>query len=121
MRPQRNLVVFEFDRRFDAFGDEFVFYDYNEPLNFNPDLVAKFDFLIVDPPFLSNECWTKTSQSVMSLAKPNSKILVCTGLIMQPFIEAELNCFLTKFKPKHSNGLSNEFGCFANYNCTLSE
>jgi len=33
----------------------------------------------MDPPFLSTECFIKTCQTVRYLAKPNAKVLVCTG------------------------------------------
>jgi hypothetical protein len=35
---------------------------------------------------------------------------------MTDLIDAELGCKLTGFVPRHERGLSNEFGCFANYN-----
>ena len=112
---QRSLFVFEFDKRFDVFGQEFVFYDFNAPLAFDDDLLGAFDFLVVDPPFLSDECWSKTSQTVKALLKPGGKILICTGQIMTEKVGKELNCALTDFEPKHQNGLANEFKCFINY------
>jgi hypothetical protein len=114
--PERTLYVFEFDKRFNVF-EEFVFYDFNEPLEL-PEM--QLDYMIVDPPFLSNECWTKTAQSVKKLIKPGGKILVCTGMVMKDLIEAELDCKPTGFEPRHQNGLSNEFGSFVNYSSKLN-
>ncbi|KAJ3260906.1 hypothetical protein HDU77_001183 [Chytriomyces hyalinus] len=113
--------VFEFDSRFSVFGSAFVFFDFNHPTTFDTlndtrPLQAQFDTLVVDPPFLSDECWTKTSECVRWLAKKDScKIIVCTGLVMRAKIEKELGCKLTSFEPKHKGGLSNEFGCFTNF------
>ena len=70
--------VFEFDRRFAVFGEDFIFYDYKKPLDL-PDSVTEhsFDLVFVDPPFLAEECLTKTAQTVKYLAK--EKIILCTG------------------------------------------
>ena len=38
-----------------------------------------FDMVIADPPFLSEECATKTSVTVKYLAKKDAKLLYCTG------------------------------------------
>jgi len=81
-------VVLEFDRRFAAYGDDFVFYDYNEPLAL--DAPRSFDVVLADPPYLSEECLSKVSQTVKHLSK--GKVLLCTGesswiprhLIVQP-------------------------------------
>ncbi|KAL2918325.1 Protein-lysine N-methyltransferase efm5 [Polyrhizophydium stewartii] len=116
----RELFVFEFDRRFDVYGNEFVFYDYSSPTDLDEQegrrpLRATFDFLIIDPPFLSDECWTKTAQTARWLGKPDCKFLVCTGQVMGPKVCAELGCVQTTFLPEHQNGLKNEFRSYINY------
>ncbi|KAI8925706.1 putative N6-adenine methyltransferase-domain-containing protein [Entophlyctis helioformis] len=117
----RDLFVFEFDKRFDIYGREFVFYDFNHPTSLDEfagsrPLKGTFDFLIVDPPFLSDECWTKTAQTVKWLIKPDTgKILVNTGQVMGPRVCSMLGCTLTSFLPMHQNGLSNEFRTYVNY------
>ena len=70
--------IFEFDRRFAVFGEDFLFYDYNNPLDL-PDSVTEhsFDLVFADPPFLSEECLTKTAQTIKYLTK--EKIILCTG------------------------------------------
>ena len=70
--------VFEFDRRFAVFGEDFIFYDYKNPLDF-PDSITEhsFDLVFADPPFLSEECLRKTAETIRYLAK--EKIILCTG------------------------------------------
>lgn len=72
------VVLFEYDQRFSTFGKDFVFYDYNDPLNI-PDSQGKssFDVVFADPPFLSEECLSKISKTVKYLMK--DKIIICTG------------------------------------------
>jgi hypothetical protein len=114
--------VMEFDRRFAVYGNDFVFFDFNQPtdldeLNGDRPLKGAIDTIIADPPFLSDECWTKTAMCVRWLSKvdESSKVIVCTGMVMKDKICNELNCKPTAFEPKHRGGLSNEFGCFTNF------
>lgn len=71
------VKVFEFDKRFSQFGDDFIFYDYNFPLNVPENFKQYFDLVIADPPFLSDECLTKTAETIKYLSK--DKIILCTG------------------------------------------
>lgn len=75
-----NLEVFclEYDQRFKVFGDHFVFYDYNEPLQLPPEFKNSFDVVLADPPFLSEECLCKTAVTIRYLTK--DKIILCTGM-----------------------------------------
>lgn len=68
-----SAVVLEYDR-----GADFIFYDYNEPLSL-PSCVApqSFDFVLADPPYLSQECLSKVAETIKYLSK--GKVLLCTG------------------------------------------
>lgn len=72
-----SAVVLEYDRRFATYGQEFIFYDYNEPLALPEDVAPQsFDIILADPPYLSEDCLTKVAQTVKYLAK--GKVLLCT-------------------------------------------
>lgn len=73
-----SVYIFEYDKRFAIYGEEFVFYDYNSPLDL-PGRVAEhsFDIVVADPPYLSEECLRKTSQTIRFLTR--GKVLLCTG------------------------------------------
>lgn len=144
MKVSFNVFLLENDTRFEAFGKSFVFYDYKRPTTIacadsvyarecgvSMNLASSFDLLLVDPPFLSEECWSKTSETVTHMSKISSlesglrstdtKVIVCTGAVMQSAIQRLIlgyNGFTvheTSFLPRHRNGLANEFKCFANY------
>jgi hypothetical protein len=55
-RPQ--ITLLEFDERFGVFK-EFVRYNFEEPTKLPTELKGSFDRIIVDPPFLSQDCQTK--------------------------------------------------------------
>ncbi|XP_076857935.1 EEF1A lysine methyltransferase 1 [Brachyhypopomus gauderio] len=113
-----SAVLFEFDRRFSAYGDEFVFYDYSNPLCLPEEVVPQsFDFVVADPPYLSEECLSKVALTVKYLTK--SKILLCTGAIMEDLAGKLMGLKLCTYLPKHSHNLANEFRCYVNYESRL--
>jgi hypothetical protein len=75
----RTVDLFEFDKRFDAFGKYFFFYDYKDPENVPDECVGAYQVVIADPPFLSEECLEKVALTVKKIVAPNGKILLCTG------------------------------------------
>ncbi|KAG0671827.1 hypothetical protein C6P42_003394, partial [Pichia californica] len=120
--PTKNIYLFEFDKRFELLSgkEHFGFYDYNKPTEFREDLKGKVDILLIDPPFLEVECQKKSSETAKLLLKDykKSKLITCTGERMK---ENVLNNYpgihVTDFHPEHKNGLSNEFRCYANFEC----
>lgn len=73
-----SAVVFEYDRRFATYGDDFIFYDYKEPLSFEASVAPQsFDIVLADPPYLSEECLSKVAKTIKYLSK--GKVLLCTG------------------------------------------
>ncbi|OCK84920.1 N-6 adenine-specific DNA methyltransferas-like protein 2 [Lepidopterella palustris CBS 459.81] len=128
-RPQVTLL--EYDERFSVFK-EFVFYDFQHPIRLPAEMKGKFDRIICDPPFLSPDCQTKAALTVRWLAKawipPDSSagadslhLIVCTGERMENLIEklySKAGIHTTTFEPKHAKGLSNEFMCYSNFECS---
>ena len=117
------LVLLEFDQRFSVFKQDFVSYDFAQPLKLPSELKGRFDRVICDPPFLSEDCQTKTALTVRWLAKDwssETKFISCTGERMEASITklySKLGVKTTTFEPEHSKGLSNEFRCYANFEC----
>ncbi|XP_006894161.1 PREDICTED: N(6)-adenine-specific DNA methyltransferase 2 [Elephantulus edwardii] len=117
-RGDISTYLFEYDRRFAVYGEEFIFYDYNNPLDLPKKIVAhSFDIVIADPPYLSEECLRKTSETVKHLTQ--NKILLCTGAIMEEAAAELLGVKMCKFIPRHTRNLANEFRCYVNYDSAL--
>ncbi|XP_035212119.1 EEF1A lysine methyltransferase 1-like [Stegodyphus dumicola] len=107
--------LFEYDKRFqERFPEHFVYYDYSYPLNIDKKFKAYFDIVIVDPPYLSEECLEKTSETVQFLTK--DKIVLCTGAVMEDCAKKLLGVIATNFTPQHKRKLGNEFKCYTNWN-----
>uniref|UniRef100_A0A0K0DIZ9 Protein-lysine N-methyltransferase n=1 Tax=Angiostrongylus cantonensis TaxID=6313 RepID=A0A0K0DIZ9_ANGCA len=108
------VTLFEYDHRFERkFPHHYVPYDYRRPISV--PILAVFDVVIADPPFLSAECLEKVAQTVRFLGKVDAKIIVCTGAIMEETVGRLLGLHRLKFEPRHASGLSNQFACLANY------
>jgi len=114
--PQVEFFLFEFDQRFKSSGSQYIFYDYKNPLSLPPDMRQTVDFAFLDPPFLSEECFTKAAETVRFLMKsPSSKLVVLTGAVLKKLIEDLFaNITVSSFKPKHKQ-LQNDFCCYINY------
>ncbi|XP_053166166.1 EEF1A lysine methyltransferase 1 isoform X3 [Hemicordylus capensis] len=113
-----SACILEYDQRFSVYGTEYVFYDYNNPLNLPANLTAhSFDIVLADPPYLSEECLRKTAETIKYLTK--GKILLCTGAIMEEHATRYLDVKMCKFIPKHTRNLANEFRCYVNYDSGL--
>ncbi|XP_068121089.1 EEF1A lysine methyltransferase 1 [Hyperolius riggenbachi] len=113
-----SICLLEYDRRFSVYGDDFIFYDYNNPLDL-PDILQphSFDIVLADPPYLSEECLSKTTETIRYLTK--GKILLCTGAVMEDLVARILGLKMCKFIPRHTRSLANEFRCYANYQTGL--
>ncbi|GME26429.1 DNA methylase N-6 adenine-specific conserved site [Neofusicoccum parvum] len=119
IRPEVKLL--EFDERFGVFK-EWVAYDFAHPTRLHPSLRGQFDRIICDPPFISIDCQTKAALTVRWLAKSwdpaTLRLIICTGERMESMmgkLYGKAGVRTTDFEIQHSNGLSNEFRCYANY------
>ncbi|KAG5676624.1 hypothetical protein PVAND_006444 [Polypedilum vanderplanki] len=111
-----NVRLFEFDERFQKYGKNFVHYDYNlgNDENYLKEYKKTFDLIILDPPFLSEECLRKSFQIVNRIKKDDCKIILNTGIV-QKTLAKELGLEKSSYKPQHKNNLGNEFASFANF------
>lgn len=79
----KNIQVYllEFDHRFELF-EGFIHYDFKSPLRLPAGFKGKFDRVILDPPFLSNDCQTK-SMHLFSFFTPSLDpgVLIISGTV----------------------------------------
>jgi hypothetical protein len=85
--------VLEFDNQWAA-DRGFVFYDFNKPLEVPEELQHTFDMVVVDPPFVTEEVWTKYASTAKLLLRPGGR-LVCTTIAEN----AEMMYRLLKVQP----------------------
>ncbi|XP_033322542.2 EEF1A lysine methyltransferase 1 isoform X2 [Megalopta genalis] len=109
----RQVTLFEYDERFKIFGSDYVPYNYKFPLDLTRNMAGYYDLVIADPPFLSDECLTKTALTIKFLAKKN--IVLCTGAVMAELVGKLMDVKICNFIPHHQNNLGNEFYCYSNF------
>ncbi|KAJ3662356.1 hypothetical protein Zmor_006710 [Zophobas morio] len=114
MSDTGKVTLYEYDPRFAIYGSDFVPYDYKSPLDIPRDQASFYDLVIADPPFLSDECLTKTALTIKFLT--SAKIMLCTGAVMENLAQRLLDLKKTPLKPQHKNNLANEFYCYSNFN-----
>jgi len=138
-RSKPRVYLLEYDTRFAVFGQDFVHYDFQHPLRLPAELKGRFDRIVCDPPFLSEDCQTKTALTVRWLARSWTastsassaaqtdtchkgdealRLVMCTGERMEAVVHklyAKVGVRTTGFEPIHACGLSNEFLCYANF------
>ncbi|CDP10544.1 unnamed protein product [Coffea canephora] len=108
--------LLEYDKRFEQYGSEFTFYDYNQPEDIPASLNHSFPIVVADPPYLSKECLEKVTQTISFLLRPGkSFLLLLTGEVQKDNAAALLGLHPCGFRPQHSSKLGNEFRLFTNY------
>ncbi|EGV62710.1 Protein-lysine N-methyltransferase efm5 [Yamadazyma tenuis] len=129
--PTDKIYLLEYDTRFKLLaGDKFYQYDYNTP-NAIPEILRhKCHRLLIDPPFLEEECQKKSAMAARKMLVKNHdlktkngdlqfKLISSTGERMKSIMEETYpECQTTSFLPEHKNGLSNEFRCYASFECS---
>lgn len=126
--PTREIYLLEYDDRFKLLGgSKFFHYDFVRPLDLPKELQGTFDRVLIDPPFLSEDCQTKASLTARwllnkektAVSKKNVlqyRTIICTGERMGTLIKKIYpDTRVTNFYPEHAKGLSNEFRCYASY------
>ncbi|CAI5507755.1 unnamed protein product [Closterium sp. Naga37s-1] len=119
--PAMDVHLLEYDRRFAAFAPRFSRYDYRTPLDVPAALHHRFDVVVADPPYLSEECLEKTAQTMKLLAKEGDStatppsLLLLTGAVQAEAAKRLLQLRPAVFRPEHRNKLGNDFRLFTSY------
>ena len=110
-----NFALFEFDKRFSIFGEDFNFYDLNKPLEIDSKHHKKYDIIVADPPFLNKETIEKVSESMKLISNNESLKIFITGLQVQDAVIGEFPDLKLRedIKIEHDKQrLQNPFGFF---------
>ncbi|XP_057959581.1 uncharacterized protein LOC131152024 [Malania oleifera] len=114
--PTIKAHLLEYDKRFEEYGRDFTFYDYNQPEELPSALKHAYQVVIADPPYLSQECLDKVSRTISFLSWPReSYLLLLTGEVQKDRASELLGLLPCGFRPQHTSKLGNEFRLFTNY------
>ncbi|KAF1878059.1 hypothetical protein Lal_00022768 [Lupinus albus] len=116
MDPNVSLQLLEYDKRFEQYGTDYTFYDYNHPEELPSELKHSYKVVVADPPYLSKECLEKVAETISFLIQPGeSFLLLLTGEVQKERAAEILGLHPCGFRPQHSSKLGNEFRLFSNY------
>ncbi|KAJ8754463.1 hypothetical protein K2173_005624 [Erythroxylum novogranatense] len=116
VNPDVSVQLLEYDKRFEQYGSNFTFYDYNRPDDLPCEFKHGFQIVVADPPYLSKECLEKVVQTVKFLAtREKPYLLLLTGEVQMDRAAELLGLHPCGFRPQHSSKLGNEFRLFTNY------
>jgi hypothetical protein len=106
-------AVLDYDRQWE--GERgFHFYDFNEPESIPADIQGTFDMVVIDPPFVQEECWRKYAVSAKLLLKEGGQVLLTTILENAELLEGLLGVHPNKFRPSVPN-LVYQYHVYTNY------
>ena len=74
-------------------------YDYNHPEDIPEELCGTFDFVLIDPPFITEEVWRKYGEATKKLLAPSGKILLTTTAENAPMLAELLDVKPQVFAP----------------------
>ncbi|BEI82244.1 hypothetical protein CcaverHIS002_0301120 [Cutaneotrichosporon cavernicola] len=113
MGVPNKLLLLEYDSRFSVFP-EFRFYDFARPLSLG-GMKEQAAVVLVDPPYVNAECFSKAAQTTRALSGPDTKIIACTGWVVRHCAAETLGVKMINFRPGHAGGLATPFRAYVNY------
>eukprot|EP01062_Namystynia_karyoxenos_P061979 TRINITY_DN5478_c0_g1_i1.p1 TRINITY_DN5478_c0_g1~~TRINITY_DN5478_c0_g1_i1.p1 ORF type:complete len:428 (+),score=197.77 TRINITY_DN5478_c0_g1_i1:90-1286(+) len=108
--------VLEFDRQWEK-DPGFVFYDYRKPEEVPIALFGAFDYIVIDPPFITEECWKAYAATARLLLAEGGKLLCTTIAENAPFMKGLLGVERVEFRPSIPS-LVYQYETFTNYHPT---
>eukprot|EP01065_Artemidia_motanka_P029924 TRINITY_DN35980_c0_g1_i1.p1 TRINITY_DN35980_c0_g1~~TRINITY_DN35980_c0_g1_i1.p1 ORF type:complete len:422 (+),score=157.79 TRINITY_DN35980_c0_g1_i1:74-1267(+) len=108
--------VLEFDRQWEK-DPGFVFYDYRKPEEIPITLFGAFDYIVIDPPFITEEVWEAYTKTARLLLCPGGKLLCTTVAENAPMMKTKLGVERVAFRPKIPN-LVYQYDTFTSYRPT---
>ncbi|KAH7440960.1 hypothetical protein KP509_03G017900 [Ceratopteris richardii] len=108
-----NSYVFDVDPQWQKHPN-FVRWDFNDPVNIPECMWHAFDLVLIDPPFITPEVWSKYAEATILLLAPGGKIILSTvqerGELLKQLLKVEPQVFEPSI-PK----LVYQYTLFANY------
>ncbi|EKF99995.1 hypothetical protein TCSYLVIO_009077, partial [Trypanosoma cruzi] len=110
--------LFEFDRQWEK-DPGFVHYDFHKPDHVPVQHFAAFDYVLADPPFITEDVWAAYVQTAKLLLRPGGKLLLTTVMENHTMLESLLDAplFIAPFRPAIPH-LTYQYVCFTNYKFT---
>ena len=77
-------TLFQIDTKFSK-DPNYVYYDFNKPEDIPSNLINYFDFVLIDPPFITEEVWSKYADAAKKIITKDE-----SGLITGKFLGSSI-------------------------------
>jgi hypothetical protein len=114
---QQRSYVLDYDKQW-ASDRGYVFYDFNTPELVPSELHNQFDFVLVDPPFITCEVWAKYAITTKLLLRPGGRVLCTTIAENANMMKELLGLQPVRFRPSIPN-LVYQYCVYTNYDSDL--
>ena len=114
---QEKSFMFDIDEKLTKKHKNGIRYDFNEgdyETKF-PELKNTFDYLVIDPPFITEAAWSKFADFAKFLKKENCKIIACSIAENKDKLKQLLDLDMKVFQPSIPH-LVYQYNIYANYN-----
>ena len=92
----------------------FFAYDFNKPDVLPEEILGSFDCVVIDPPFITEDVWSKFATSAKLLLQPGGKIILTTVAENREMLKGMLGVEPTAFKPSIPH-LVYQYDLYTNY------
>ena len=106
--------VLDYDASLGEGCAEFVHYDFNKPTALPANLHGAFACVVIDPPFITVDCWRLYAQTAALLLHPGGHVIGTTIIENARLLEELLNVRPTAFLPSIPN-LPYQYATFASF------
>jgi len=115
---RKKSKVLEFDTQWES-DPGFVMYDYRKPEQIPVTLFGAFDYVIIDPPFITEEVWKAYSETARLLLCPGGKLLCTTVAENGPMMKRVMGVEPVPFRPSIPS-LVYQYETFTSYRPTVA-
>ncbi|GMF43897.1 unnamed protein product [Phytophthora fragariaefolia] len=84
--PHECVLFDQFDSKFASEGEHFVLFDFHKPQDVPSKMIGTFDFVVVDPPFITREVWELYADTIKLLLRSKDSKLLLTTIGKRPLV-----------------------------------
>jgi hypothetical protein len=113
---QNKSYLFDYDEKLIKKHKNCIWFDFNwtDFSSITTNHAKSFDYIIIDPPYINEEAWSKYANFVNLIATDNAKILTCSIKENNQMLKKLLNLDVKKYQPSIPH-LVYQYNIYANY------
>ncbi|EGR29840.1 hypothetical protein IMG5_147690 [Ichthyophthirius multifiliis] len=116
----KNCFLFEYDNKFAKNNTNFIYFDFKNPQEIPVQYHNQFDFILIDPPFITRDVWEKYSEAAKIIGKKDQNNVLIANILASSIDEnqqmlQELLCLKKRISRPLIPNLVYQYSFFSNY------